>query len=1118
MKFSVCILLLKVTIAAFSNQECCTKFVIFTEPLSEIANRTKCHLKLSELISLNLNETKCFNISRVLLFKPGIHQIRGNEQTECQAFKFTEMNSVVIRGQINATINCLNKFYLQFVDVSLVKIENMHIQNCICIKGYGVFFNMMVKLAVARIEMVDSKFTNSRLKFQQLYDNCSIKQMLTVRNTIIENCIGPQLSLPIIDLNFHCSGLVNITLQNINVRSNDSPFLSFSSLQTKKLTVKLLVTGSNYFTHNTDYIFGISSDGEFHFSNTEVYIFNNTATNSLGFEGSPISVSDCKVIFENSHVVLNKNQGDESGGISVYDDAKLIFNDETFVQLNNNIGRMGGALNLNSLSTRIIFNATTSNVSLNFTNNTAQRGGAIYVDNMVVASVFDLQCNASQVKLTFRDNLALFDGNDIYGGWVDWTVENNLITYGLNTMEEILNFESNSSTEVASDPIRICLCENGLPNCNINDHSKEIYGYAAQLDLVAVGQRYTPVLAYVRAKLLSNNMNSEFLGEEHLTQLWPTVNSLQENCTSITYKIYSDEEILLLRPYYLDHSNDLAPTTYFEYLYEFDDSVPTRALQLFQQLSIKLKHRNCPLGFVLHTTYRNCICQPWLLSLGLTCHLEDSKINRKIQQWVGVTYEHTTTASAHTYPGVIVHQHCPFDYCRADNESLSFQLEDQDVLCAFNRSGVLCGACKLNFSRVLGSSKCKKCSENLLLLLLIPSWLVLGLLLVFFLMFLDLTVSVGTINGLIFYANIIQAQQATFFTEDISNAFLSKFISWLNLDQGIESSLFNGLDTYTSTWLQFLFPLYIWLITAVLIVSSHYSTLVSKLSGSNAVQVLATLFLITYARLLRLIIDVISFTTITYPDGFKKAVWLIDGNVEFLGGKHIPLFVVTLLLLILSLPYTFILLSIQFLYKIPHYRVMFWVNKLKPLFDAYTGPYRANHRYWTGLLLIVRIALLTIFSLNQSNNPTINLLVVIVFATGLLIWLYFTGWVYESLLNNLFEVFFLSNLAFTSAFALFELSNNKRSPTVIYSSTGITLVIFVGIILYHAKRRLFLTRSVAKLKTFIHTKCKRKLTEEMEKTDDFVLSKPSGKVSVTVVELTQPLLEEEDCNDVEVKL
>ena len=125
-------------------------------------------------------------------------------------------------------------------------------------------------------------------------------------------------------------------------------------------------------------------------------------------------------------------------------------------------------------------------------------------------------------------------------------------------------------------------------------------------------------------------------------------------------------------------------------------------------------------------------------------------------------------------------------------------------------------------------------------------------------------------NGLIFYANVIRAQHATFFTPDISNSFLSMFIAWLNLDQGIESCLYDGLDTYTSTWLQFLFPLYIWLLAAVLIVLSHYSTRVSKLMGKNAVPVLATLFLISYTKVLRLILDVTSFTVITYPNGYKK--------------------------------------------------------------------------------------------------------------------------------------------------------------------------------------------------------------------------------------------------------
>ena len=102
------------------------------------------------------------------------------------------------------------------------------------------------------------------------------------------------------------------------------------------------------------------------------------------------------------------------------------------------------------------------------------------------------------------------------------------------------------------------------------------------------------------------------------------------------------------------------------------------------------------------------------------------------------------------------------------------------------------------------------------------------------------------------------------------------------------------LDSYTITWLQFLFPLYIWTITVALIVSSHYSTRISRLIGNNAVPVLATLFLITYTKILRLIIDIISFTTITYPDGYKSTVWLVDGNIKILNGKHIPLFLVTL--------------------------------------------------------------------------------------------------------------------------------------------------------------------------------------------------------------------------------
>ena len=57
--------------------------------------------------------------------------------------------------------------------------------------------------------------------------------------------------------------------------------------------------------------------------------------------------------------------------------------------------------------------------------------------------------------------------------------------------------------------------------------------------------------------------------------------------------------------------------------------------------------------------------------------------------------------------------------------------------------------------------------------------------------------------------------------------------------------------------------------------------------------VLATLFLLSYAKLLCSIINPLFFTFLEYPSGTKE-VWLVDGNIPYLKGKHIPLFLSSL--------------------------------------------------------------------------------------------------------------------------------------------------------------------------------------------------------------------------------
>ena len=123
------------------------------------------------------------------------------------------------------------------------------------------------------------------------------------------------------------------------------------------------------------------------------------------------------------------------------------------------------------------------------------------------------------------------------------------------------------------------------------------------------------------------------------------------------------------------------------------------------------------------------------------------------------------------------------------------------------------------------------------------------------------------------------------------------------------------MTAYAKAWLQFVFPIYIWAIAgAIIFLSRRYAT-VARLMGRNAVKVLATLFLISYASLLQSIVCALSYTSMSYSDNSSKLVWSYDGSIEYARGKHTVLFIAAVIVLLLSLTYTMILASVQCLRK-----------------------------------------------------------------------------------------------------------------------------------------------------------------------------------------------------------
>ena len=195
-----------------------------------------------------------------------------------------------------------------------------------------------------------------------------------------------------------------------------------------------------------------------------------------------------------------------------------------------------------------------------------------------------------------------------------------------------------------------------------------------------------------------------------------------------------------------------------------------------------------------------------------------------------------------------------------------------------------------------------------------------------FIIVLNLTVSVGTVNGLIFCANVVKIYEAYFFPGG-PIPILSQFISWINLDLGIKTCFFDGMDSCSKTWLQFIFPTYIWFILILIIILSRYSSKMVRLVGRQIIPVLATMILLSYTKLIRTVFHVIHRARINCNDDIFLR-WYIDANVQYVGGCHLPLFLFSLAVLIfLIVPYTFFLLTIP-LFEGPLSKYMFCFQKL----------------------------------------------------------------------------------------------------------------------------------------------------------------------------------------------
>ena len=837
--------------------------------------------------------------------------------------------------------------------------------------------------------------------------------------------------------------------------------------------------GASFFNNSADYGGALSAfESEIQIL-SEFYICNNSARGM----GGGIYLYKSVLICTNICHIFQNLAGNYGGGIHAFSSSMIVGNKfwrennikvegRNSLILHDNEANVGGGLSLESYSKLYGIGDNDYNIyEIKFIRNKAgSYGGAIYVDDESTPitctytsfSKFKaIECFLQTLYFTpfkrlsieFIDNYALKSGSILYGGLLDrCTVDKLSQLYEddylilLSDRKYVINFQNLSTLNyfqnvtnitdletIASSPVRVCFCLNEVPDCG-DSTSQSVFnvnamkGEAFNVSLVAVDHVERPVNATIVSK--TESMQGYISGFQR-------ERNISDTCTNLTFNVFSHQK----------HNDSL--------IIYADGPCKDKGISC-SKVNVSFDECICPVGFEQSEEDKDincdCVCHHQIKNLVTKCNQTTKSFLREDNIWIRYV-DHNGSE------GYITYTECPFDYCRPSKPGIWINLNipnGEDKQCAEHRTGMICGMCKDDYSLSVGSSKCMTCSDlyPLFTFLLIFGALIFGIVLVFVILALNITVATGTINGILFYANVVFVNRQIFL-QFLNPNLVTIFISWLNLGIGFDACFYKGMDEYIKTWLLFAFPIYlISIFIAITLLSRRSSKFANIIGKKDPIATLATLVLLSYTRLMRTVIRSLAFTVLKYPDGSRHALWYADANVRYIWGKHFPLFLTALITLIICLAYTTLLFSWQWLIRLPNTRVTRWIRnpKLISFIFTYQCPFTSPFRYWSGLLLLGRVALYLM--IDYSDDPSVHLLGVTIFTSGLLVLKSLLRVkVYRKKFIDYIDTVSILNLLVFCLACFYAIgnkhANNHSQQIAVCISVAVAFATFMTIIVYH---------------------------------------------------------------------
>ena len=582
----------------------------------------------------------------------------------------------------------------------------------------------------------------------------------------------------------------------------------------------------------------------------------------------------------------------------------------------NNTAMHGGAISLYGSSYLLLYNQHSM-----FINNTALTlGGAIYIDSSIREGTCGFQIdgtsNISAIQLTFTNNTAGLSGNAIY---VNNLYNCTMYMYmeNIDIYHNIFHINPLDPFAIASFPTSLCACQAEASTththlCISRSVSLHTYpGQTFQVSILAHDSIGHPAYAVVFIKLISPYTNMKL--SDHREVAYPIFRNM---CNTLDFT--------LLR--FGTDSNLYASDTV------------TAVLQLASKnqanFNAHITILPCPIGFVISDT-GVCNCSTLLTSLhdnSIRCDISTLTITLPISSWFG----QLTQDGVEGFFSV-----CHINYCCTH---CTFNAILPDAMCRYNRTGILCGKCPSNMSLTFGSDKCVSLCSNYWLFTIV-GYGVVGVVLVLVLFKLRLTISTGLLGGVIFFANMTEINEHNLCLKDsVYVKPFTIFVSLLNFNLGFPLCFYSDMSMLAKIGLQFVFPVYLWLMVVLMAVISRYSTRVSNLIADQSVQVFATLVQLSFAKILSTVTVMFVSANVHSSATSSVSVWYYDGNVRYLEDTHL---IMSIICIIVSVG--FILPYLAFSFGASQLRRCRKSYHIRPLIDAYHGAYKDNGGYWFGM-------------------------------------------------------------------------------------------------------------------------------------------------------------------------